>query len=225
MADLPKGPSGVQELIGRLRDEGVKAGKQEAERVLQEARKQADQIVAQAKAEADEIRNQARSEIEADETAAREAIQLAFRDTGLRLGSEVKAAFAAHIRRLVSMELQDKDFLRQLILFFFGRAIPKATKDKPVEVLLSDELFVTEEKGTRLLSDEGRERLRHFVLGISGEMLRGGVDLKPSGDNNGGMRVRLVGEDLEIDLSDKALSELLLSYLIPRFQAIVAGVD
>jgi hypothetical protein len=33
MADLPKVPSGVQELIGRLRDEGVKAGKQEAESV------------------------------------------------------------------------------------------------------------------------------------------------------------------------------------------------
>ncbi len=56
-------------------------------------------------------------------------------------------------------------------------------------------------------------------------MLREGVDLKPSGETNGGMRVRLVGEDLEIDLSDEALSELLLGYLIPRFRAIVTGVD
>jgi hypothetical protein len=34
-----------------------------------------------------------------------------------------------------------------------------------------------------------------------------------------------VGEDLEIDLSDEALSELLLGYLIPRFRAIVTGVE
>lgn len=224
MADLPNVPSGVQELIGRLRDEGVKAGKQEAESVLQEARQQADQIVAQANAEADEIRDKARTEIEAERTASREAIQMAFRDTTLKLKSQVMAAFSDHVRRLVSMELRDKDFLRQAILAIFGQATQKVAKDQPVEVLVSEELFVTDEKGSRL-TEEGKERLRHMVLGISGEMLREGVDLKPSGETNGGMRVRLVGEDLEIDLSDEALSELLLGYLIPRFRAIVTGVE
>lgn len=224
MADLPKVPSGVQELIGRLRDEGVKAGKQEAESVLQEARQQADQIVAQANAEADEIRDKARTEIEAERAASREAIQMAFRDTTLKLKSQVMAAFSDHVRRLVSMELRDKDFLRQAILAIFGQATQEVAKDQPVEVLVSEELFVTDEKGSRL-TEEGKERLRHMVLGISGEMLREGVDLKPSGETNGGMRVRLVGEDLEIDLSDEALSELLLGYLIPRFRAIVTGVE
>lgn len=224
MADLPNVPSGVQELIGRLRDEGVKAGKQEAESVLQEARQQADQIVAQANAEADEIRDKARTEIEAERAASREAIQMAFRDTTLKLKSQVMAAFSDHVRRLVSMELRDKDFLRQAILAIFGQATQEVAKDQPVEVLVSEELFVTDEKGSRL-TKEGKERLRHMVLGISGEMLREGVDLKPSGETNGGMRVRLVGEDLEIDLSDEALSELLLGYLIPRFRAIVTGVE
>jgi V/A-type H+-transporting ATPase subunit E len=224
MADLPKVPSGVQELIGRLRDEGVKAGKQEAESVLQEARQQADQIVAQANAEADEIRVKARTEIEAERAASREAIQMAFRDTTLKLKSQVMAAFSDHVTRLVSMELRDKDFLRQAILAIFGQATQEVAKDQPVEVLVSEELFVTDEKGSRL-TEEGKERLRHMVLGISGEMLREGVDLKPSGETNGGMRVRLVGEDLEIDLSDEALSELLLGYLIPRFRAIVTGVE
>jgi V/A-type H+-transporting ATPase subunit E len=224
MADLPNVPSGVQELIGRLRDEGVKAGKQEAESVLQEARQQADQIVAQANAEADEIRDKARTEIEAERAASREAIQMAFRDTTLKLKSQVMAAFSDHVRRLVSMELRDKDFLRQAILAIFGQATQEVAKDQPVEVLVSEELFVTDEKGSRL-TEEGKERLRHMVLGISGEMLREGVDLKPSGETNGGMRVRLVGEDLEIDLSDEALSELLLGYLIPRFRAIVTGVE
>lgn len=224
MADLPNVPSGVQELIGRLRGEGVKAGKEEAERVLQEARQQADQIVTQAKAEADQIRNQARTEIEAERKAAGEAIQTAFRDTELKLESEIKAAFADYVRRLVSMELRDKDFLRQLILAIFGRATSQLQKDQPAEIRLSDELFVADEKETRL-TDEGRDRFRHLVLGISGEMLRKGIELAPAGTDDGGMRVRLVGEDLEIDLSEKALSDLLLSFLIPRFRAIVTGVD
>jgi hypothetical protein len=37
--------------------------------------------------------------------------------------------------------------------------------------------------------------------------------------------VQLVGQDLELDLSDKALSDILLQYLTPRFRAIVTGVE
>jgi V/A-type H+-transporting ATPase subunit E len=67
--------------------------------------------------------------------------------------------------------------------------------------------------------------MRHLVLGISGDMLREGVDLKPSEDISGGIRIRLVGEDLEIDLSDQAISDLLLQNLLPRYRAIVTGAE
>jgi hypothetical protein len=40
-----------------------------------------------------------------------------------------------------------------------------------------------------------------------------------------GVRVRLAGEELDIDISAKAVSELLLKFLIPRFRAIVQGVE
>jgi V/A-type H+-transporting ATPase subunit E len=56
-------------------------------------------------------------------------------------------------------------------------------------------------------------------------MLREGVDLKPSDSIGGGIRIRLVGEDLEIDLSDKAISELLLQTMLPRYRTIVSGVE
>ena len=41
-------PSGVRELIERLRDDGVKAGREKASQVLQEAREEASRIVAEA---------------------------------------------------------------------------------------------------------------------------------------------------------------------------------
>jgi V/A-type H+-transporting ATPase subunit E len=56
-------------------------------------------------------------------------------------------------------------------------------------------------------------------------MLREGVELKPSRDLNRGIRIRLIGEDLEIDLSDQALSDLLLENLLPRYRAIVRGEE
>jgi V/A-type H+-transporting ATPase subunit E len=225
MEEAAKVSSGVQELINRLRDDGVKAGKEKADQVLREAREQAAQIVGRAKAEATEMLDKARSEIETEKAAANESLRVAIRDTELKMQAEVKAKFAAAVKRLVSVEMRDKEFLRQVILAIAGLAAgDKACGEQPVNVLLPKELFETDEKGTRL-TEEGRDRMRHLVLGITGEMLREGVELKPSEDMSGGIRIQMVGEDLEIDLSDKAISELLLEFLLPRYRAIVTGAD
>lgn len=224
MAEDPKVPSGVQSLISRLRDEGIKAGQQEADRLVQEAQHQAVQILSQAKAEAEDLREKARRQIEADRVASHEAIQMAFRDTLLKLGSELRTAFSAHVKRLVSMELEERDFLRKCILIIVGYAAERLPKDQPLEVLIADDLFVAVGDKTELTA-VGKDRLRDLVLGISKEMLREGVDLKPAGHTERGMRVRLVGQDLELDLSDEALSEILLQYLTPRFRAIFTGVE
>ena len=225
MAETTKAASGVQELINRLRDEGVKAGREKSDQVLREAQEEASRIVAQAKADAKEILNKARREIETEKTAAIESLRVAIRDTELKMEAELKADFSAHVKRLVSVELSDREFLRQVILGIAGMAAgDKTCDDKPVEILLPKDLFETDEKRTKL-TERGQDRIRRLVLGISGDMLREGVDLKPSEDIGGGIRIRLVGEELEIDLSDKAISELLLQNLLPRYRAIVTGAE
>jgi len=224
MTDAAK-VTGVQELINRLRDDGVKAGREQADQVLQDAQVQAAKIVAQAKAEAAEMLEKARAEIETERTAAQESLRVAIRDTVLKMGAELKAAFASHVKRLVSVEARDVKFLRQLIGSVAGLAAgDKACGEQPVEILLPGNLFETDEKGTRLTA-EGQDNMRRLVLGISGEMLREGVDLSPSESVGGGIRIRLVDEDLEIDLSDTAISELLLQYILPRYRAIVTGAE
>ncbi len=225
MAETTKAASGVQELINRLRDEGVKAGREKSDQVLREAQEEASRIVAQAKAEAEKILSKARSEIETERAAANDSLRVAIRDTELKMEAELKAGFAAHVKRLVSVELSDREFLRQIVLAIAGMAAgDKACEGQPVEVLLPQDLFETDERETRL-TEKGQDRMRHLVLGISGDMLREGVDLKPSEDISGGIRIRLVGEDLEIDLSDQAISDLLLQNLLPRYQAIVTGAE
>lgn len=225
MTELEKASSGVKELISRLRDEGVQAGQQKADEMVKEAQERAAQIVAEAQTEADDLRTKARAEIETERTAAQEALKVAARDTMLSLASEVQAAFEAHVRRLVSMELKDKDFLQRVILAVAGVATAdKVCEGQPAELLLPEDLWVTDEEGTRL-SEEGEERFRHFVIGVSEEMLREGVMLKPYKGIHAGFRVKLVGEDLEIDLSDKALSDLLLKHMTPKFKSIFEGVE
>ena len=134
MAETTKVASGVQELISRLRDEGVKAGQEKSDQVQREAQEQASRIVAQAKAEAEEILSKARSEIETERAAANESLRVAIRDTELKMEAEVKADFAAHVRRLVSVELSDKKFLRQIILAIAGMAAGEDQRGRQVHV-------------------------------------------------------------------------------------------
>jgi len=217
--------SGVRDLIARLREDGVNAGREKAEQVLQEAREEAARIVAEARAQAAEILNRAEVQIERDKTACMGSLKTAIRDTELKMESELKADFAAHVRRLVSIEMGDREFIRQCVLAVSGMASGNMVcEGQPVEVLLPKDLFETDESGSRLTPD-GKERMHHLVLGISADMLREGVELKPSRNLKRGIRVRLSGEDLEIDLSDKALSDLLLENLLPRYQAIVRGEE
>ena len=216
--------SGVQDLIARLRDEGVEAGQKEAEELVQKATEQAAQIIAEAKAEAEQIVKKGRADIEVERTASQEAFKVAIRDTRLELGEELKAVFASHVRRLVSAELQDREFLRQILLTIAGRAAATVPEDQPLEVLVCQEVFADGE-ACKGVTESSKEALRHFVLGVSGEMLREGVELRPSKDIHAGIRIRLVGEDVEIDLTDKALSDLILKHLLPRYRNIVAGVD
>ncbi len=217
--------TGVQDLINRLRDDGVRAGQEKADQVLRDARKQAAEIVSQAKAEAEDMLAKARNEIETEKASAIESLKVAIRDTELKMEAELKATFAAHVKRLVSVEMRDVEFLKQIILAIAGMAAgDKACGEQPVTILLPENLFRSDKRETRL-TDEGRENFRRLVLGISGDMLREGVDLKPSDSIGGGIRIQLVGEDLEIDLSDKAISELLLQTMLRRYRSLVAGAE
>ena len=217
--------TGVQDLINRLRDDGVRAGQEKADQTLRDARKQAAEIVSQATAEAEEMLAKARHEIETEKSSAIESLKVALRDTELKMEAELKAVFAAHVKRLVSVEMRDVEFLKQIILAIAGMAAgDKACGEQPVNILLPENLFRSDKRETRL-TEEGRENFRRLVLGISGEMLREGVDLTPSESIGGGIRIQLVGEDLEIDLSDKAISELLLKTMLRRYRSLVAGAE
>jgi V/A-type H+-transporting ATPase subunit E len=101
-----------------------------------------------------------------------------------------------------------------------GHAVEEFVKDKEIQVLASDLLFKEADE-----SPELQKRVRQAVLGITGEMLREGVELIPSSEVEGGARVRLVGENLEIDLTDDAIHRVLMKHLLPRFRRILEGSE
>jgi V/A-type H+-transporting ATPase subunit E len=66
--------------------------------------------------------------------------------------------------------------------------------------------------------------LSHFVLAVAQSMLREGVRFSVGDAKQNGIRVRLVGQDLEVELTDETVARLLLTHLQPRFRALVEGI-
>ena len=81
---------GVQELIDRLKSEGVQEGEQQAEALLTETKKQAASIIEDARREAEQIVHEAQSEAERLEANGKRALALASRDTSLRLKEQLQ---------------------------------------------------------------------------------------------------------------------------------------
>jgi len=207
---------GVQRLIDRIRDDGVEAARDKAEQILKDARHEASQIVANAKAEADSLRADAKRDIEDHRTASLDALQLAARDTVLELKAKVVERFEEFLKRLVISATRDEETVRSLVLVVAGHAASEFIQDKELEIRISKALL-----GEDTLKEEGNR----VLLALSSDMLREGIQLIPDDGIEGGARVQLVKDKLEIDLSDKAISRMIAQNMIPRFRDILKGAQ
>lgn len=225
MADQgQKRSSGVDELVARLREEGVAAGRAEAERIVAEAEVRARRLLDAAEAEAEAKRDAARREIDAHRRAGEDALKAAARDTVLDLKDKLSRRFAADVEKLVSEAMADPAMLRAMILAVCGRARAEAGVDgaPAVEVILP-RTAVDLDSLRRKPEDLEEGGLAHFAVAVAGDMLRAGVSFAPAEDDAGGLRLSLTDRGVSIDLSDRAVAAVLLAHLQPRFRALLEG--
>lgn len=216
---------GIDALIARLREQGVAAGREQAEKIVTDARAMAKEIVDKAKEEAKKHIEASHKQADAFQSAGVAAIQMAMRDTILDMKSHLMQQFSSDVKRLVSRNLQDEALLRQMILEVAGRARESvdAAGASELEIVLPEEVVGLNE--LRNNPDELRRgKLTHFVLGLSDEILRKGVTFSASDEHESGIRIHMVDKDISLDLTDEAIAALLLEHLQPRFRAILEGI-
>jgi V/A-type H+-transporting ATPase subunit E len=217
--------SGVDNLIRRLREEGVSEGKTEAERIIADARARAAQIIKEAEQKAEQVTGEARREAEAFKTGGEDALHIAMRDTILALKGQLSDLVSDQVKRLISREMQQEDFLIRLILEVAGKVRSQSGLDneKNVEVLLPTSLVGIEDLRKNPL--ELREgTLSHFIVSVANDVLREGFVLRKDDGIESGIRLYLKDKDVLIDLSDESVASVLLEHLQPRFRAILEGM-
>jgi V/A-type H+-transporting ATPase subunit E len=130
-----------------------------------------------------------------------------------------------NVRRLITTEMDKEDFLRQLIRDVAAEARGRSGVDcgEKVKVILPQKLVGLEDlRHDPLRLHEGG--MTHFVLNVAGDVLKDGISIGISEDDDQhGIRLYLEEKQVYIDLTDKAVSDLLLTHLQPRFRAVLEG--
>ncbi|WP_340122087.1 hypothetical protein [Methylobacter svalbardensis] len=211
--------AGVQELVDRIRDQGILAANEQAGQIIKDAEAKSAKLLLDAKHEVAQLRESVRIEIESNHAAALEALKLSARDTVLQLEAKVSSAFEVFVQRLVTSATSDEQFIKSCVLVLAGHVEQELIGDKDVQILISESILMGQP------NEKLNELTNQTILGLCSEMLREGVELIPSSEIGGGASVRLVKEKLEIDLSDKAISRLLYQRILPRFKAIFEGSE
>jgi V/A-type H+-transporting ATPase subunit E len=208
--------SGVQQLVDQLKREGVEEGEKQADQVVAKARQQAADLVDQAQREADQLLAKAKAEAQRTRAAGEEALRLAGRDAVQTLKTQLHDHFRDRVKKLVDHTLDDPQFLQRLVLEIASAAVP-ADADQPLRLLLPDHVATVEELGEHPESVT-EPSLTKFTVDMVADTLREGISLQTSGSNEPGIRVQMVNDDVEIDLTSDAIADLLMRHLVPRFR-------
>lgn len=216
--------AGVQALIDRLKTEGVAAGQSEADGILDKAKAKAEALVAEAEKKAATLLAEARAEAAKEKAATEDGLKVAARDLVLDMRNELGERIQQEAKRLVATTLADEAFLQKLILAMAANAKENASVEaaEPMEIVLPEKIVTFEElKQSPEAVEPGT--LTHFVIALAGDVLRDGVTFSTAPGFDG-IKVKLTGRDVSIDLTEEAVATLLKRHLQPRLRAIMEGV-
>ena len=215
--------AGVEALIARLRDQGVQAGQSRAEQLVAEAQAEARHTLEQARQQADHILAEARRQAESLQQSGHQALELALRDAVLAMKTRLMERFRGEVRQLLGEEQQKQELLERMILEVVGRVRPEADRSQQIEVLLPERAVGLAELSQNPETLANGE-LTQFVRLVSAGMLREGVSFGVGPGQAAGLSLRLVDREVVLDLSDRAVADVILEHLQPRFRALLEGV-
>jgi hypothetical protein len=105
----------LESFVAQLHDEGVEAGRKQAEEVIRAAEAEAEALLKRARAEAEAHAEEARAEAEAAGARGRAELELAVRDAILQLQATLNAVLRSLITRAAESQLSDPEALKPLL--------------------------------------------------------------------------------------------------------------
>jgi len=188
----------LQELIDKIKSEGVASAEKKAAQIVEEAEKKAEAIVSTAEEKAKTIVEDAKQNEEQMVRTGKEALQQAGRDLILNVQAKLTSLFNSVIEKEAAEALSGSTLETAITSIVSSWSVENAGT---AEVLLS-------EKDYAALEASLREKLK--------DKLAEGVDIKPTADLNAGFRVSVKDGAAYFDFTPSEIAALLAQYLNPR---------
>ena len=195
----------VQELIDKIKTEGLAAADQKARELEEQAKRNAQGILNEANKRAQDLLLDAEEEIRKKQEAARMALQQASRDTLLSLKKEVQKLLQKVIAAQVADALTPQK-LSDIIAEIAHKAVDGKSADAGIEVVLSP---------------KDLKELRDGFLAQLQKQFKCPVHFQASEDIGKGFTVSFDQGKSSFDFSQEGLAEYLSVYLNEELAALV----
>jgi len=205
MKELEKGKDKIQKICDMLRQETLLPAQSEAKGVIEKAQIEAEQIVHQAHQEAQKLIAEAHAQLEKEKKAVKMALQLAARQAVGSLKQEIESKlFDEPLKKLIVRDSHQPqmiaDWLQALV-----QAVKKEGMDAHLGAVVPKNCSI--DALMPLLAQEVAETLKKGSISI--------------GAFAGGVQLKLIDKNITIDMSDRALEELLAGHLRKEFRKYV----
>lgn len=197
----------LQELTDKLYNDGLSKGREEGERLLEEARSQAGEIIAKARKEAEDIVSEARRQADDYSQKVNSDLKMAaaqsFQATKSDIENLIIGKFAGEE---VKSALSSADFVKQFLQAIAEKFSPDDASDLSVVLPAS-------------LQDE----LEPFVKGQLSKVLGKGISASFSKKLSGGFTIGPKDGGYFISMTDETFNELITEYLRPVTKRLLFG--
>ena len=197
----------IEAFVQKLQQEGVQAGRTEAQKLMGEAQAEAERIVSEAHAEAERIVKGAKAEAEDKLKQGTDELELAARDALLRLRQTLTDALAALLHRASAEALAEKGFLTKLLHDVVMQYARKdAEGSHPIEIHVSDEdLEAVTNWALQEMTQHEKDGRAHIDL--KGRLKSAGFEYSAGGGT--------------VEVTPESISGVLSEMIAPRLREVV----
>ncbi len=194
----------LQELIDKIKKDGVASAESSAAQIIEEANKKAASIIEDAKVQAESIVKEAKAEAVRLEKASEEAIKQASRNLLIAFRDGITKELASIVEAQTEKAFS-KDLLEKLI--------PETVKAWAAK---SDSTDITV-----LLAEKDLSELESALKSALKDQISKGLEIKPDKTLANGFRIGLKDGSAFYDYSAESVAELFSAYLNPRVASIM----
>ena len=197
----------LQELIDKIKKEGLEAVQAEITKLKQDAEQEAKSIIESANQQAGKILTQAKDETARLEKTSLAAIEQAARNLLLSFQGEVQSLLNKIVKEAVNTTYS-ADVLKAVLPELLKNWAAKNTESLDI-----------------LLSESQIKQLDDSFKALLSQTLKNGVDIRPMNNLDAGFHIVEKDGSAFYDFSAEAVANLLSSYLNPKLAGLLKAVE